>query len=115
LNRSSRLTRNDDIKHVRMEGLSIAHETIVLGFLQNQTEKNKVAVIAGRSIGGAVQRNYAKRRLRSAYQHFQSALQQGYDIVLIARKPILERDYQTFLIELKSLLEQAGLMKANVR
>jgi len=93
----------------------LAHETIVLGCLQNQTEENRVAVIAGRSVGGAVQRNLAKRRLRSAYQHFQSALRQGNDIVLIARKPILEKDYQIFLAELKSLLEQAGLMKANVR
>lgn len=115
MKRSSRLTQNEEIKRVRREGLSFAHETIVLGYLQNQTGKNRVAVIAGRSVGGAVQRNLAKRRLRSAYQHFQPALQQGNDIVLIARKPILETKYEIFLHELESLLEKAGLMKANVR
>lgn len=96
---------------MRREGTSFTHKTVVLDFLPNQLEENRVAVIAGRSIGGAVQRNFAKRRLRSAYQLFQSRLQKGYDLVLIARRPILEADYQSLLGELNLLFEQAGLMK----
>ncbi len=114
MKQSSRLTRSVGIKRVRKEGPSFAHKTIVFVYLPNQEEENRVAIIAGRAVGGAVQRNFAKRRLRSAYQSFQLALQKGYDFVLIARKPILETDYQTLLTELKSLLVQAGLMKAEV-
>jgi ribonuclease P protein component len=86
----------------------------VLGSLPNQLQppyQNRVAVIAGRSVGGAVQRNLAKRRLRSAYRYFEAELQQGYDLVLIARRPILEADYQSLLEAMKSLFSQAGLMK----
>jgi ribonuclease P protein component len=114
LKRSSRLTRSDDIKRVRGEGTSFAQETMVLVLLPNDLEENRIAVIAGRSIGGAVQRNLAKRRLRSAFQGFQHELQKGYDLVLIARRPILESDYQTLLDELRALFKQAELLKDKV-
>jgi ribonuclease P protein component len=114
LKRSSRLTRNDDIKRVRREGLSLAHKTIVLALLPNDIEKNRVAVTAGRSVGGAVQRNLAKRRLRSAFQSLQPRIREGYDLVLIARRLILVSDYQTLLDELRALFERAGLLKEKV-
>ena len=100
---------------MRKEGTSIAHEAIVLGFGSNDLETNRIAVIAGRSIGGAVQRNLAKRRIRSAFQCFQQKLFKGFDIVIIARKPILEIEYRTLVDALRSLLEKAGLLKENVR
>jgi ribonuclease P protein component len=115
LKRSFRLTRNEDIKNVRQEGISLAHKAIVLGFKSNDLKKNRIAVIAGRSIGGAVQRNLAKRRIRSAFQCFQSELSKGFDIVIIARKPILEIEYQEILEALRSLLAKAGLLKEKVR
>lgn len=114
MKRRSRLTRSEDIKRVRQEGQSCAHKAIVLGFLSNELEKNRIAVIAGRSVGGAVQRNLAKRRIRSAFQGFQYSLHNGFDIVIIARKPILEIEYQSLVDALQSLLDKAGLMKDKV-
>jgi len=113
LKRSSRLTKGDEIQCVRRKGSSFAHHAVVLGFLPNQLQlnENRVAIIAGRSVGGAVQRNLAKRRLRSAYRYYEANLHQGYDLVFIARKPILEADYQSLLDGLKTLFDQAGLMK----
>lgn len=100
---------------MRREGITIAHETIILGFKSNDLEKNRIAVIAGRSIGGAVQRNLAKRRIRSAFQCFQPLSVEGFDIVIIARKHILEIEYHALEDALRSLLEKAGLLKENVR
>lgn len=114
MKRNQRLTRNEDIKRVRKEGDSIAHPFIVLGFSPNQLERNRTAVIAGRSVGGAVQRNLAKRRIRSAFQGLMNEIDQGYDLVLIARKPILELKYELLVGSLRSLLDRAGLMKDDV-
>lgn len=114
MKRSSRLTRSEDIKRVRQDGLSSAHKAIVVGFLSNNLEKNRIAVIAGRSVGGAVQRNLAKRRIRSAFQGFQDNLHNGFDVVIIARKPILEIEYHSLVDALQSLLDRAGLMKDKV-
>lgn len=99
---------------MRKEGQSFAHGTIVLGILPNQFEQNRIAVIAGRSVGGAVQRNLAKRRIRSAFLRFHADLDQGYDLVIIARSSILNQDYSSLMKALKSLLDRAGLTKDNV-
>ena len=114
MQRRFRLTRRNDIKRVRQEGRSLANAVLVLGFLPNQLKLNRTAVIAGRSVGGAVQRNFAKRRIRTALQTLQPDLDHGYDLILIARKPLLDADYQSIIDGMRSLFLQAGLLKEYV-
>ena len=114
MQRRFRLTRNNDINRVRQEGRSLANAILVLGFQPNYLEHNRIAVIAGRSVGGAVQRNFAKRRLRSAFQKLQAELEQGYDLVLIARKPILDVKFTTLIDSLKLLARQAKIVRGEV-
>lgn len=111
MQRRLRLTRSDDINRVRQKGRSLANAILVLGFLPNYLNQNRIAVVAGRSVGGAVQRNFAKRRLRSAIQSLMLDFDQGFDLVLIARKPILDVDYPLIVNGLRNLVLQAGLMK----
>jgi len=111
LKRKSRLTRSEDIYRVRQQGKSFVHDAIVLGVRPNQFDYNRIAIIAGRSVGGAVQRNLAKRRIRSAYQSLMAQLHQGYDLVIVARRPILDFAYARLVKDLEKLLDQAGLLK----
>ena len=111
MKRGSRLTRSEDIYRVRQSGQTYVHEAIVLGKLPNKINQNRVAIIAGRSVGGAVQRNLAKRRMRSAFQSIQKDLIQGFDLVVIGRQTILSIDYWSLESALKMLFERAGLMK----
>ena len=46
---------------------------------------NRYAVIAGKRIGGAVQRNRCKRLVREALRALHPNLRQGYDIAIIVR------------------------------
>ena len=114
MKRSSRLTRSEDIKRVRNEGKSFAHPSVVLVLLSNQIEHNRIAVIAGRSVGGAVQRNLAKRRIRSVIQSLAHDLEQGYDILIIARRSILEIEYRSLEEALRRLFGRSGLLKDKV-
>lgn len=111
MKRSSRLTHSEDISRVRQRGRTFVHEAIVLGVKPNQFDHNRIAVIAGRSVGGAVQRNLAKRRIRSAYQSLRAEMCQGCDLVIIARTPILDFSYSYLVDALNKLLDQAGLLK----
>ena len=111
MKRSSRLTRSEDIYRVRQQGRSFVHDAIVLGVKPNQFDHNRIAIIAGRSVGGAVQRNLAKRRMRSAFQEVVLQGHQGYDLVIIARRPILDFAYAHLVRVLEELLDQAGLLK----
>lgn len=113
MNKRFRLTTSEDISRVRHKGTSYVHATVVLGVLPNKMEINRIAVIAGRSVGKAVQRNFAKRRLRSAYQHFHEKLHQGYDLVFISRQPLLNIEYGNFIIALGNMFCQAGIFKEN--
>lgn len=113
MKRQLRLTRNQDIQNVRKNGHSLAHRCVVIAFAPNQLAKNRTAVIAGRSVGGAVQRNKAKRRIRAAFHGIQDALRKGYDLVIIARKPLVDADFGDFVKALETLFQTAGLMKEN--
>lgn len=115
MKQSFRLKHRQDIKRVLQDGQSFVHEAIVLRKKSNECDQNRVAVIAGRSLGGAVQRNYAKRRLRSAYYNLMTDLQPGNDFIFIARKPILSIDYEEIVFTMRRLFKQAGVMKENER
>ena len=98
---------------VRRSGQSYAHPLLVLIIKAGKDPNSRFAVIAGRSVGKAVQRNRAKRVLRAALQEVIHDIQPGYQGILIARKPILDASFQETSLALKSLLQKAGIGPSN--
>ncbi len=109
--RKFRLTRSTDFKRVRRFGKSYAHPLVVLVALPNELEKTRLAVAAGRSIGGAVERNRAKRLLREAIRPNLSLISPGWDCLFLARRPILAAPFQNIKSAAIDLLHQAPLWK----
>ncbi|MEP6758020.1 MAG: ribonuclease P protein component [Actinomycetota bacterium] len=64
---------------------------------------DRVAAIAGKRVGGAVQRNRARRVLRAAWQQAAQAAR-GRDAVLVARAPIVGAKSQDLVDEMTELL-----------
>ncbi len=103
MNRNFRLKQSTDFKRVRRSGKSYAHPFIVLVVLPAESENTLFGVTAGSSVGGAVQRNRAKRLIREAIRPLLPKIRPGWKLVLIARKPIIAAelsDIQTCLQEL---------------
>ena len=111
MKRDFRLTRSTDLKRVRNLGKSYAHPLVVLVTNPSAESRPRIAVTAGRSVGGAVQRNRAKRLLREAARALLPALRPGWDLVLIARKPLLEATLQMTQAAITQLSTRAGLFK----
>ena len=77
------------IQKVKQEGESVANSLAILVMKPNDFQIIRYAVIASRTVGGAVQRNRCKRRLRTRAIENLKRLDVGMDCILIARKKLL--------------------------
>ena len=69
------------------------------------------AFVAGRRIGGAVLRNRARRILRAAWRELANEVEDGYDVVLVARNAIVGARTQELLAEVGKLLSRAQVTR----
>jgi ribonuclease P protein component len=95
---------------VRRLGKSFAHPLIVLVALPNTMEHARFAVSAGRTVGNAVQRNRAKRLIRAVLQPLVPLVNPGWDLLIMARKPIVTAAYSDVSKALVYLLDRANLL-----
>lgn len=105
-----RLTRSTDFKRVRRTGKSYAHPFVVLVVQASEAPRVRVGVTAGRSVGGAVQRNRAKRLLREAMRPLLPQINPGWDLILIARPALSTSSLQEIRQALTSLLRRAQII-----
>lgn len=110
MKRRFRLTRSTDFKRVRRIGKSYAHPLVVFLVAPNDINEVRIGVVAGRSVGNAVQRNRAKRQLRASISQWVSCLNGGWDIVIIARKPMDQAGFIEICTVVQRLLSRAGLL-----
>ena len=66
------------------------------------------ALVAGKKIGGAVQRNRARRVLRAAIREVAPRGVEGHDVVLVAREAIRDARTQDLITEMTELLQRGG-------
>jgi ribonuclease P protein component len=88
-----RLSRSGEFDRVYRDGSSHATRHLVLySFPRGEDEERSVrlGVSVSRKVGGAVERNRAKRSLREAFWEVADRLPEGYDFVLVARPEIGE-------------------------
>ncbi len=110
MKRRFRLTRSTDFERVRRTGKSYAHPLVVLVASPNAEEKIRVGVVAGLKVGGAVQRNRARRRMRAVIHDLLPSLQPGWDLIFIARQPISEARFEDIQAAIARLLRRAGIL-----
>lgn len=109
--RQVRLRRSADFDRVRQEGRAWSHPLLVLVAAPNPVGMVRIGVVAGRRVGTAVARNRAKRLLREAARHLYPRLTPGWDLVLIARHPILTVKEPQVEAALEQLAREAGLLR----
>jgi ribonuclease P protein component len=89
-------------------GRSLHGKRVVL-FLAPGSQQ--VAVVASRRVGGAVQRNRARRILREAWRKVASTAGDGNDVVLVAREAIRDAKTQDLVVEMTELLRREPLVR----
>ena len=113
MNRKFRLKNSADYKRVRRSGKSYAHPLVVLLVMSVPDEPTQIGIVAGKSVGNAVQRNHAKRMLREALRSILPQVKTGLKIILISRAPILKAELPEIQETMKQLFKKANLFNTN--
>jgi ribonuclease P protein component len=80
--RSARLLRTADYRKVYAEGRRRSLEFLVVFAMRNGKPLSRIGLTVPSSLGGAVERNRLKRRLREAARRHLEELGPGWDLVL---------------------------------
>ncbi len=105
-----RITRAIDFKRVRHLGKTYTHPLAVLKIAQGEAENSRAGIVTGKSIGNAVVRNRAKRRLRATLSKFLPFLLKPSDLLVIAREPINNATSVDLMNAVRQLLNRAELI-----
>lgn len=79
------LNKNHEFKRLYNKGKSAASQCVVVYCRRNGRMANRLGITVSTKIGGAVQRNRIRRRLKEIYRLNEDKLATGYDIVIVAR------------------------------
>ena len=107
-----RLRPGGEFERVRQTGRSWPHRLLIVIVQPRADEpsaRSRVAVTAGKRLGNAVVRNRIKRRLREAIRLVYPQLASGYDVIVIARAPIIGAEVVQITTALSEVLKRARI------
>ncbi|NLT57465.1 MAG: ribonuclease P protein component [Clostridiales bacterium] len=104
------LTRNNDFRRLYARGRSVVGRHLVLYYAKNRRGANRIGFTAGKKVGGAVQRNRAKRLMRESFRLLEPDIKTGYDFVLVARAHLPGLNCRVVQRALSEGLTTAGLL-----
>ena len=111
MHRQQRLTDTKQFSAVRREGKSRSDSLLVLIARPNGLETTRFGFSVGKRVGKAVVRNKIKRSLREIARH--SPVEDGWDLVVIARKGSCSADFATLTRSLAALLKRARVLETS--
>lgn len=94
---------------VYREGRRYSGTAVVLYF-RSTGGPSRVAVAAGRRLGGSVVRNRARRRLREAFRRVERKLCGQGDLILVARHAALTGPFAAIVAEIEHLCAEGRLL-----
>jgi len=108
--RTARLLKHADFERVYKQGRRHFSPHMTVFYLvqatdASQEKRARVGFTVGRVLGGAVERNRIKRRLREAVRLRRSSLLGAVDIVINPKKSILKLEFATVLEEVGRALD----------
>jgi ribonuclease P protein component len=108
--RSLRLTKKADFQRTYQEGRSFSDYASVLYVQKNGSgQASRLGVAVGKKMAAAATRNRLKRLMRETYRHLRQEIKPGFDLIWIARRPLLTADIALFAKSFRKLAQKAAL------
>jgi len=96
---------------VRRVGKSYAHPLVVLVVSSSAEISIRIAIITGKSIGSAVERNRVRRRIRAICDALLPEIKTGFHVVLIGRAPSSRATFAELERSIESVFHRASLIQ----
>jgi ribonuclease P protein component len=114
LGRNRRLTRSAEFREAYAQNRCFVGRFMVMWLRSGKNASLRLGVVSGRSVGGAVDRNRARRRLREVFRTNRYRLSGEVDVVLVARRPLLQAKWEEITGEFEELAARAGLLRGRM-
>ena len=85
LKSTTALKKNHEFRRLYNKGKSAASQCAVVYCRRNGKMENRLGITVSVKLGGAVQRNRIRRRLKEIYRLNEGIMSFGYDVVIVAR------------------------------
>lgn len=106
------LRRRADFEAIGRHGTARSTPILVLRALRTDRTETRVGLSTPRTLGGAVQRNRVRRRLRELLRARLAGIGPGWDLLLIARPAAAEASHAELGSAIDALLRRSGIGRA---
>lgn len=104
------LKKNFQFRIVYGKGTSIANRLLVMYRLKNGKDINRLGISVSKKVGNSVVRNRITRLIRESYRLQEENLQKGWDLIIIARIPTKDSNYNEISKALFHLLKKSRVL-----
>jgi ribonuclease P protein component len=101
---NERIRRRAEFKHVYDNGSRVHGRYSTIFVLPNSHGVGRLGIAATKKLGGAVQRNRAKRLIREVFRR--NKIASGFDVVVVPRRELLEASLSAIETDYRSTLER---------
>jgi ribonuclease P protein component len=98
-----RIRRRAEFQHVYEHGVRIRSRYATLFVLPNSLEVGRLGIAATRKLGGAVERNRAKRLIREVFRRNKIAC--GFDVIVVPKRELLDASLTVLEADYRRSLE----------
>jgi len=111
LAKQHRLRQSVRINQVKQAGRSFRNRWLAASVIANCETQSRFAFSVSRRVGNAVTRNQIKRRMRECVRRCLPCVQDGWDVLLIARSQANQATFAQIERAVTDLLQQSGLYR----
>ncbi|MBS4750245.1 ribonuclease P protein component [Granulicatella sp. zg-ZJ] len=114
MKKTYRVKTNKDFKMIFDNRKSKANKQFVVYVLKKEEQEHiRVGLSVSKKLGNAVIRNRIKRKIRRAIFEINDILYKNYDIIIIARNPVVEMSVEDMKSSLKHVFKLCQLIKTD--